>query len=102
MEGSSGVHGLTAGGAWPDRWAVLGYRSPNAAASACGTGVVQTGGARQGSQEGLTGGLHYSSSRRGQRDSKWFKMIKIILNDLKTIQTLFDPKTTFPSSKFLK
>jgi hypothetical protein len=91
---------LAAEGAW--------NRGPDAAATGRaavlvgGTGAVQIGEARQGSQEGLTGGLHYSSSRRGQRDSKWFKMIKIILNDLKTIQTLFDPKTTFPSSKFLK
>jgi hypothetical protein len=57
--GSSGVHVLVAGGAGPDRWAALGDRITDVAA----TGERQCRHVarvwfRQGSQEGLTGGPH--------------------------------------------
>jgi hypothetical protein len=65
---------LVAGGAGPDRWAALGDRITDVAA----TGERQCRHVarvwfRQGSQEGLTGGPHYSSSQCGQRDPKRFK-----------------------------
>jgi hypothetical protein len=56
----------------------------------------------RGAKRGLTGGPCYNSGWRGQRDSKRIKMIQIILNNFKIIQTSFDLKRTFLSSKNLK